>query len=47
MKLKPFTAGDWTGTENAWQHADDADPACLTFSLKGITAALKMVCPKR
>jgi hypothetical protein len=26
---------------------DDKHPACLTFSLKGITAALKMVCPKR
>jgi hypothetical protein len=26
---------------------DDADPACLAFSLKGFTAALKAVCPKR
>jgi hypothetical protein len=26
---------------------DEKDPACLIFSLKGITAALKMVCPKR
>ena len=26
---------------------DDKNPACLQFSLRGITAALKMVCPKR
>jgi len=26
---------------------DDKNPACLSFSLKGITAALKAVCPKR
>jgi hypothetical protein len=26
---------------------DEKDPACLIFSLKGITAALKAVCPKR
>lgn len=27
--------------------AKDEGPRCLTFSLRGITAALKMVCPKR
>jgi hypothetical protein len=26
---------------------DGKNPACLTFSLKGITAALKAICPKR
>jgi hypothetical protein len=26
---------------------DDKHPACLTFSLRGITAALKAICPKR
>jgi hypothetical protein len=26
---------------------DDKNPLCFTFSLKGFTAALKMVCPKR
>jgi hypothetical protein len=26
---------------------NDKDPACLSFSLKGLTAALKAICPKR
>lgn len=26
---------------------DDKDPACLAFSLRGITAAMKAICPKR
>lgn len=26
---------------------DEKHPACLTFSLRGITAALKAICPKR
>ena len=26
---------------------DDKDPVCLTFSLRGFTAALKAICPKR